>query len=121
MLYRRTDSLVRSSQVLRVEHAKRNRDRWGHDSHDALFQVWPKNRNPTVAAKKKLWVAHGGWAAWTRCAIVPHLLQGRCCIVHDATVAGGMTPLVHLTSTTRELARLEVKFSGYRLSRQIGL
>ena len=51
MLYRRIDSLVRASQVLRVERAKRSRDR-GSNPNDALFQVWPKNRNPKVAAKK---------------------------------------------------------------------
>ena len=95
-----------------MERAKRGRDR-GSDPNDALFQIWPKKRNPEFAAKKQLWAAHRGWAPRTRRAIVLHLLHRRCCIMPDVTAAGGMTAFVHLRLTTRELARLDLKFFSY--------
>jgi hypothetical protein len=117
----RTVRLVRrtASQVLRVKRPEGGPDRRA-DSHDAFFHVWPKKGNPKIAAEKQLRAAHRGWASRTLHAIVLHLLHCRCCIIHHATSARGVTALIHLPLQTPEFVRLDVNFLARRSSREIG-
>jgi hypothetical protein len=62
MLYRRIDSLVRASQVLRVERAKRSRDRWVRFLR-CFFPGLAQEPQSKGRREKKLWVPHGRGAA----------------------------------------------------------
>jgi hypothetical protein len=121
-LDRRTDLLVSrplASEVLRVKRAESGPDRRANPDN-AFFHVWPKKGNPKITPEKQLRAAHRGWASRTLDAIVLHLLHCRCCIIHHATSARGVTAFIHLPLQTREFARLDVNFLAHRSSREIG-
>ena len=121
-LDRRTDLLVRrplASEVLCVKRAESGPDRRANPDN-AFFHVWPKKGNPKITPEKQLRAAHRGWASRTLDAIVLHLLHCRCCIIHHAASARGVTAFIHLPLRTREFARLDVNFLAHRFSREIG-
>ena len=83
------------SQILRVECAERRRNS-RPDSQDAFFHIWPKQRDPKLAAKKQLRTAHCGRAPGMGGAIKLHLFDRWCRIVHNAVLARSvMTVFVH--------------------------
>jgi hypothetical protein len=86
---------TQSNQVLRVKCAEGCHDS-GSDPDDAFFHAWPKHGDPKVAAKKQLGTAHGGRAAGMGRAIMLHLFDRRCCIIHHPTATGVLTISVHL-------------------------
>jgi hypothetical protein len=98
------------SLVLGVKCAERGGDSRSYP-YDAFFHVWPKQCDPKIAAKRQLGMAHGGRASRMGRAILLHLFNGRCRIVHDSASTEGMIVFVHLHLTTRASERLDVNFS----------
>jgi hypothetical protein len=106
------------NQVLRVECAKRGRDT-RPDSYDAFLHVWAKQCDPKIAAKEELGAAHCRWASRMGRAIILHLFNDRCRVIHDAAPTGGLIVFVHLRLTTRASGRVDVNFLAVA-SAQIG-
>lgn len=82
------------NQILLVKCAERGRD-CRPDPYDAFFHVWAEQCDPKIAAKEELGTAHGGGASRMGRAIMLHLLNGRCRMVHDGAPTGGLTITVH--------------------------
>jgi hypothetical protein len=82
------------NQILRVKCAERGPD-GRPDPYDAFFHVWAEQCDPKIAAKEELGAAHGGGASRMGRAMILHLLNGRCRMVHDAAPTGRMIVFVH--------------------------
>jgi hypothetical protein len=82
------------NQVLRVECSEGCCDRRSY-SDDAFFHAGSKHGDPKIATEKQLRTAHGRRAAGMVRAIMLHLFDRRCCMIHYAAFMGGLT-IVHL-------------------------
>lgn len=71
-----------------MSNARSAADTLAPDPYDAFFHAWPKQSDPKFAAKKQLWLAHGGWAARVSRAVMLYLLNCRGCINRRPLVRG---------------------------------